>query len=126
MTYFDNTNKPVGIRRLYLATKNSLRAVAWLVRNESAFRQEASLLIFTLLFTPFLDISSYEKIALIVSVVFVMFAEIINTAVEVTIDRVGLEIHPLAGLAKDLASAAVLFAMIIASSVWIVVLWTNS
>ena len=48
MKYFDSTNKPVGIRRLYLAAKNSLRAVNWLLRNESAFRQEAFLLIIML------------------------------------------------------------------------------
>jgi len=49
----------------------------------------------------------------------VIFAEVVNTAIEATIDRVGLEIHPLSGLAKDLGSAAVLIALLICSLVWI-------
>ena len=48
-----------------------------------------------------------------------IFAEVVNTAIEATIDRVGLEIHPLSGLAKDLGSAAVLIALLICSFVWI-------
>jgi diacylglycerol kinase (ATP) len=56
---------------------------------------------------------------LLISVLFVIFAEVVNTAIEATIDRVGLEIHPLSGLAKDLGSAAVLIALLISSFVWI-------
>ena len=55
---------------------------------------------------------------LLVSVLFVMFAEVVNTAIEAAIDRIGLEIHPLSGLAKDLGSAAVLIALSICALVW--------
>ena len=55
---------------------------------------------------------------LLVSVLFVMFAEVVNTAIEAAIDRIGLEIHPLSGLAKDLGSAAVLIALTICALVW--------
>lgn len=51
-----------------------------------------------------------------------MFTEIINTAIEAVVDRVGLEIHPLSGLAKDLGSAAVLVSIVIATFVWLSVL----
>ena len=64
------------------------------------------------------QISLYEKIMLLVSVLFVMFAEVVNTAIEAAIDRIGLEIHPLSGLAKDLGSAAVLIALTICVLVW--------
>jgi len=47
-----------------------------------------------------------------------MFAEVVNTAIEAAIDRIGLEIHPLSGLAKDLGSAAVLIALTICALVW--------
>jgi diacylglycerol kinase (ATP) len=51
-----------------------------------------------------------------------LFAEIINTAIEVTIDRIGKEIHPLSGLAKDLGSAAVLVTIAISSLLWLATL----
>ena len=119
---FDTNNKPKGLKRIYLASVNSFRALTWLYNNESAFRQELLLLIVTFPVTFFLDISHKEQAVLILSVVFIIFTEIINTAIEAVVDRVGLEIHPLSGLAKDLGSAAVLISMIIAVIIWITVL----
>jgi diacylglycerol kinase (ATP) len=58
---------------------------------------------------------------LLISVLFVLFAEVVNTAIEATIDRISLDIHPLSGLAKDLGSAAVFIAILICASVWIAV-----
>lgn len=52
-----------------------------------------------------------------------MFTEIINTAIEAVVDRIGLEIHPLSGLAKDLGSAAVLMSIVIALCIWFVILY---
>ena len=94
--------------RIVLAMKNSVRAISWLVKNESAFRQELILLILVMGVLAFWSIPYMEKAILLSSILFVLFAEIINTAIEVTIDRIGKEIHPLSGLAKDLGSAAVL------------------
>jgi diacylglycerol kinase (ATP) len=54
-----------------------------------------------------------------------MFAEIVNTAIEAVVDRIGLEIHELSGLAKDLGSACVTIALVILSLVWLVVLYSN-
>ncbi len=119
---FDNQNKPTGIKRLYLASLNSLRALVWLLKNESAFKQEVLLLCVAFPFSFYLDISQLEQLLLVLSVVFVLFTEIINTAIEAVVDRVGLEIHPLSGLAKDLGSAAVLLSMLIASAIWLVIL----
>lgn len=119
---FDNTNKPKGIQRVYLATLNSLRAFKWLYKNESAFRQEILLLVLAVPISFLFDINVKEQIALILAIVFIIFTEIINTAIEAVVDRVGLEIHPLSGLAKDLGSAAVMISLIIASSIWIMIL----
>jgi diacylglycerol kinase (ATP) len=59
---------------------------------------------------------------LILAVIFIIFTEVINTAIEAVVDRVGLDIHPLSGLAKDLGSAAVFLSIVIAASIWLVVL----
>ena len=116
---FDSANKPSGINRVVLAFKNSQRAFKWLAKNEAAFKQELFLLALSLIIISIWQIGIYEKVMLLISVLFVIFAEVVNTAIEATIDRVGLEIHPLSGLAKDLGSAAVLIVLLISSFVWI-------
>ena len=118
---FDSANKPSGINRVVLAFKNSQRAFKWLAKNEAAFKQELFLLALSLTIISIWQIGIYEKVMLLISVLFVIFAEVVNTAIEATIDRVGLEIHPLSGLAKDLGSAAVLIALLICSVVWVAV-----
>lgn len=118
---FDSANKPSGINRVVLAFKNSQRAFKWLAKNEAAFKQELFLLALSLIIISIWQIGIYEKVMLLISVLFVIFAEVVNTAIEATIDRVGLEIHPLSGLAKDLGSAAVLIALLISSFVWLAV-----
>ncbi|AEA96515.1 diacylglycerol kinase [Alteromonas mediterranea] len=121
--HFDPKAKPKGMLRIVLAMKNSVRAISsWLVKNESAFRQELILLILAAGVLAFWSIPYMEKAILLSSILFVLFAEIINTAIEVTIDRIGKEIHPLSGLAKDLGSAAVLVTIAISSLLWLATL----
>ena len=120
--YFDPKAKPKGMLRIVLAMKNSVRAITWLVKNESAFRQEFILLVLAAVVLALWSISYMEKAILLSSVLFILFAEIVNTAIEVTIDRIGKEIHPLSGLAKDLGSAGVFVAIAISSLLWIATL----
>lgn len=119
---FNNKNKPKGIKRIYLASLNSFRAFKWLYQNEAAFKQELVLLILSIPVTFLFDISVAEQLILILSVVFIIFTEVINTAIEAVVDRVGLEIHPLSGLAKDLGSAAVLISVITTTVIWLIIL----
>jgi diacylglycerol kinase (ATP) len=119
---FDNKNKPSGIRRLHLATLNSFRAFKWLYNNESAFKQELLLLLLSILVSFIFDVSFKEQLILILAVIFIIFTEVVNTAIEAVVDRVGLDIHPLSGLAKDLGSAAVFISLIVAVSIWLIVL----
>lgn len=119
---FDQNNKPTGIKRIYLASLNSLRAFQWLYKNESAFKQEVFLLFLAIPISFLFDISIKEQMILILAVIFIIFTEIINTAIEAVVDRIGLEIHPLSGLAKDLGSAAVMLSLIIACGIWIIIL----
>ncbi len=117
--HFNPKAKPKGMLRIVLAMKNSLSAISWLAKNESAFRQELILLIVTSIVLALWSIPYMEKAILLSSILFVLFAEIVNTAIEVTIDRIGKEIHPLSGLAKDLGSAGVFVAIVISSLLWL-------
>lgn len=72
--------------------------------------------------TCYFNISRLEQVILLLSIVFIIFTEIINTAIEAVVDRIGLEIHPLSGLAKDLGSAAVLISTLITIALWLTIL----
>ncbi|MDU0352696.1 diacylglycerol kinase [Paraglaciecola aquimarina] len=119
---FDNKNKPKGLKRVYLATLNSIRAFKWLIKNEAAFRQELLLLSIASPATFLFDITVSEQLILILAILFILLTEILNTAIEAIVDRVSFEIHPLSGLAKDLGSAAVLISVVIAVCLWLAVL----
>ena len=69
------------------------------------------------------NVEASERALLVLSLFFVLIVELLNTAVEVVVDRIGAEFHPLSGKAKDLASAAVLASLICASCVWGIILW---
>lgn len=115
---FDTNNKPTGLKRIYLASLNSMRAFKWLIKNESAFKQELLLLLIAVPLSFLFEVTRMEQVALILSILFIVFTEIINTAIEVVVDRISVEIHPLSGLAKDLGSAAVLVSLVIAVIIW--------
>lgn len=121
---FGNTNKPTGIRRVFLAFNNTLKGFWWMCRNEAAFKQEVTLTLVLTCVTFFLDISFVEQAILISTLLGVLLVETINTAIEAVVDRIGLEIHPLSGLAKDLGSAAVFLSLTITFFVWGAILWT--
>ena len=89
--------------------------------NEAAFREECALAIVMIPIALFLPVTILEKMLLVNSVLFVLFAEITNSAIEAVVDRFGPEIHPLAGRAKDMGSAAVLFALVICGLTWLAV-----
>ncbi len=93
-------------------------------RNEAAFKQEVTLTLVLTCVTFFLDISFVEQAILISTLLGVLLVETINTAIEAVVDRIGLEIHPLSGLAKDLGSAAVFLSLTITFFVWGAILWT--
>lgn len=120
---FDPTNKPRGLKRLLYAFINSCRAITWLIKNETAFKQECVLLIISIPVSLSLGDTAFEKAILIISVLFILLMEIVNTAIEVVVDRIGVEIHPLSGLAKDLGSALVLISMSISGILWFVILY---
>lgn len=115
--------RPTGLRRLWLALANSLRGISNGYRSEAALRQElwASVVLIPLGFL--LGATAIERVLLIGSVFIVMIVELLNTGIEVVVDRISVERHPLSGFAKDLGSAAVLLALILAAVTWSLLLW---
>ena len=105
-------------KRIVLATKNSARALTWLFKNESAFRQECAALLLAIPVCFMLNVTLSQQFILIGAILFVMLCEIVNTAIEVIVDRISLEMHPLSGLAKDLGSAAVSISIVLALMIW--------
>ena len=66
---------------------------------------------------------SVSSVLLIAPMFLVLIVELINSAIEATVDRIGLERHKLSGLAKDIGSAAVLMSLLLLAVVWLLVLW---
>ena len=114
--------KPRGLVRLWRAFGASGRGLAGAFREEAAFRQE---LCFAALVIPtglWLGRSGVERALLVGPVLLILIVELINSAIEATVDRIGYEHHALAGLAKDLGSAAVFMSFVLLGGVWLLVL----
>jgi diacylglycerol kinase (ATP) len=110
------------VMRLVWATGYSLAGLRAAFRHEQAFRQEVGVLIVIIPAALWLGKSGLERALLIGSWILVITVELINSAVESAVDRVGLERHELAGRAKDQGSAAVFCAIALAVVIWILVL----
>ena len=118
------TKKPTGLRRLVLAGGYSLQGLRAAWRQEAAFRQEVVISLLLLPLALVLDFSLLERLLLIAVMVAVLVVELLNSAIEAAIDRIGPEFHDLSGRAKDLGSAAVLLSLLLASGVWGGLLWS--
>lgn len=111
-----------GLNRLWHAagySLNGLRA-GW---GEAAFRMEATMAVVMVPLAFWLGRNWVEVALLAGSVVIVMIVELLNTAVEAAIDRIGPEWHDLSKRAKDMGSAAVLLASLLAGGIWLAALW---
>ena len=120
---FEPSNKKKGFSRLVAAFANTCKGLVWMTKNEAAFKQELILSFMLIVLSCYLDVSFKEQAILIISLLFVLFTETLNTAIEAVVDRIGFEYHELSGLAKDLASAAVFISMVIAVIVWVAILF---
>ena len=112
-----------GLQRLVNATRYSLAGLAAAFRHEAAFRQELVLAAVLVPLGLWLGGSGAEKALLAGSVLLVLIVELLNSAVEATVDRISIEEHALAKRAKDLGSAAVMIALANVALVWLLVLF---
>lgn len=119
------TNRTTGLARLYKATGYSIKGLCAAWRHEAAFRQEVVIAVIAIVIAYYLETDAISRIFLIGSVWLVLVAEIINSAIEAIVDRIGPDLHPLSGRAKDLGSAAVTLTIILAVFVWVTLLWRH-
>ncbi len=110
------------LRRLGPATRHSLKGLAAAWKHEPAFRLEMLLTPLLLIAAVMLGDSATERALLAGSWLLVPLAELLNSAIESVVDRIGAERHELSGRAKDLGSAAVFWALLAAGIVWLTVL----
>ena len=113
-----------GLRRLLDATRYSFAGLSEATRHEAAFRQELLLAAVLVPLGLFLGKTGVERALLVGSVLLVLAVELLNSAVEATVDRISLDEHPLAKRAKDLGSAAVMLSLVLLGAVWLLVLVT--
>ena len=107
-----------GLTRAWHAAKNSWHGLVYAFQEESAFRQELTLLIVLTPIALLLSVTYLEKALLIGSLLMVLAIELLNSSVEAAIDRISFEHHDLSKRAKDFGSAAVMLALIIAIMMW--------
>ena len=107
-----------GLRRIINAFGYSMKGLRAAFKHESAFRQETVLLIILLPIAFLLGQNIVDYSILIGSLMLVLIVELLNSAVEAVVDRVGDEHHKLAGRAKDIGSAAVFVALVNVGVIW--------
>ncbi|EDY85091.1 Prokaryotic diacylglycerol kinase superfamily [Verrucomicrobiia bacterium DG1235] len=113
-----NRKENVGFSRILNAFRFSCKGFRSAYKNEAAFRQEIAIAAILLPAAFILSDSRWELLALIVSIIFVLIVELLNSSIEAVVDRIGLEHHELSGRAKDMGSAAVLLSGIIWALTW--------
>ena len=111
-----------GLRRILNAFRFSMAGFRDCFRHEEAFRQEVYVLLPLVPAGLWLGDGPVERALLVGSLLVVPIVELLNSAVEANVDRVGLERHELSRRAKDIASAAVFLSIVLAALVWVLVL----
>ena len=110
------------MHRWLRATINTWHGLREAVRSEAAFRQELIALGLSVPIAFLVATEAWKRFLLIGVVVFVMVVELLNTSIEKLADRVNREIDPQIGRVKDMGSAAVGLALVMAIVVWLVAL----
>ena len=113
-----------GLRRVCNALGYSLAGLAAAYRNEDAFRQEVLMAAILVPLAFLLGESAIARALMIASVLLVIIVELLNSAIEATVDRISLENHSLAKRAKDIGSAAVLLSLVNLVAVWGLLIFT--
>ena len=117
-----NNARHRGLTRLIKAAGYSWRGFKTTYAQEAAFRQELALLVLLTPVAIWLAESGVELALMLGSLILVLIVELLNSAIEAVVDRVGKEHNPLSGIAKDVASAAVLMSLFNAALIWTLVL----
>ncbi|MDE2258744.1 MAG: diacylglycerol kinase [Betaproteobacteria bacterium] len=112
-----------GLRRIWNAVGYSIHGLSDAYRHESAFRQEVILSLVLIPVSLFLPASGAGHGLMVGSVLLVLLVELLNSAIEATVDRISLDDHRLAKRAKDIGSAAVMVSLANVVATWTLVLF---
>lgn len=112
-----------GLRRIVNATFYSLAGLRCAWQTEAAFRQECVAVVILIPIAAWLGQTAVERALLVSSCLLVLIVELLNTAVESVVDRVGTDHNELSGRAKDLGSAAVFTSIAAAALIWALIAW---
>lgn len=110
--------KNTGLKRLRLSGVYAFKGLVAAAKHEAAFRQE---LLLAMIFIPaafMLDLERTERVILVLVTVLVLLVELMNSAVEAVVDRIGSDYHELSGRAKDIGAGAVLVALLLCGYAW--------
>ncbi|KLU15352.1 MULTISPECIES: diacylglycerol kinase [Xenorhabdus] len=118
-------NQSTGLNRIIKAAGYSAKGIKAAWQNEAAFRQETMAAILAIIIAFSIDFGLLERLLLIGSVMLVVIVEILNSAIESVVDRIGSEYHELSGRAKDMGSAAVLLSILLALFIWGMIFWSH-
>jgi diacylglycerol kinase (ATP) len=110
------------ITKLFNASKNSWKGIKYAWQTQWAFRLELALLVIALPFVYLIGQSPIEYVLMMSSLIMLPMIELLNSAIETTVNRISYDYHPLSGLAKDLASAAIAFSGINVCIIWGVII----
>jgi len=116
------SHKNTGITRLIKAFGYSMQGFVSCFKSEAAFRQEVAASLFIIPLGLWLGQTGLERAALVASWLLVPIVEMINSAIEAVVDRIGSEHHELSGQAKDIGSGAVFLAICLFLLVWVLIL----
>jgi diacylglycerol kinase (ATP) len=112
-----------GFNRILNAFTYSMSGLRACLANEAAFRQEVFVSILMIPAAFWLGATATQRILLIGSLLLVLIVELLNSAIEAIVDRIGTDRHELSGLAKDLGSAAVLVSLATVGLTWGMIAW---
>ena len=112
-----------GLKHLMHSTRYSFKGLQAAFRHEAAFRQEVVLSVLLLPLAWWIADDPLSWLILIGSCLIVLITELLNSAIESVVDRIGPEKHELSGRAKDIGSAAVMLALLLAGMCWGLLAW---
>ncbi|UTW13802.1 diacylglycerol kinase [Marinobacterium rhizophilum] len=118
--------KVTGLARFYYATCYSMKGIRAAYSHEPAFRYEVFGALVLVPLSFWVAQTGMQLGLLIASCLLVLMAEVFNSAIEAVVDRAGLEMHELAGRAKDLGSAGVFFTLLMLVLIWGGIIWDNA
>lgn len=120
-----SSNGLFDLRRVWRAAGYSFAGLKAALVNEAAFRQELALCVILAPLGLWLGRDGVERSLLVGSLMLVLIVELLNSAIETVVNRIGNEPHELSGRAKDIASAAVFLSLLLVALVWVLVLFDS-